>query len=46
MSFTLILKGFINICEYANEIVYISNHRKKGICLSFNVVPYVMLYDK
>ena len=48
MSFTSFLKGFINIREYANEIIYISGHRKKGTCLSFNVVhvPCLMLYDK
>ena len=46
MSFTSFLKGFINIREYANEIIYISDHRKKGTFLSFNVVPYFMLYDK
>ena len=45
-EFYLILKGFINIREYANEIIYISDHRKKGMCLSFKVVPYFMLYDK
>ena len=45
-SFTSFFKVFINIREYANEIIYISDHRKKGKCLSFNVVPYLMLYDK
>ena len=39
-------KVFINILEYANEIIYISDHRKKGMCLSFKLVPYLMLYDK
>ena len=37
---------FSLIREYANEIVYISDHRKKGMCLNFYVVPYLMLYDK
>ena len=46
MSFTSFLKGFINIYEYANEIIYISDHGKKGTCLSFNVVPFFILYDK
>ena len=46
MSLTSFLKGFINIREYAYEIIYISDHRKKGTCLSFNVVPSFMLYDK
>ena len=46
MSFTSFLKGFINIREYANEIIYLSDHRKKATCVSFNVVPYFMLYDK
>ena len=45
-SLTSFLKVIINIREYANEIIYISDHRKKGMCLSFNLVPYLMLYDK
>ena len=36
-------KDFINIREYAIEIIYISDHRKKGMCLSFNVVPHLVL---
>ena len=50
MVFLLVLphlfKVFINIREYANEIIYIFDHRKKGTWLSFNVIPYLMLYDK
>ena len=36
-------KDFINIREYAIEIIYISDHGKKGTCLSFNVVPHLVL---
>ena len=36
-------KDFINIREYAIEIIYISDHGKKGRCLSFNVVPHLLL---
>ena len=32
-------KVFINIPEYAIEIINIFDYRKKGICLSFNAVP-------
>ena len=45
ISFISFLR-FSLIREYANEIIYISDHRKKGMCLSFYVVPYLMLYDK
>ena len=45
-SFTSFLKVFINVRENENEIIYISGHRKKGMCLGFNLVPYLMLYDK
>ena len=47
--FLLVLPHFLRfslIREYANEINYISDHRKKGMCLSFYVVLYLMLYDK
>ena len=47
--FLLVLPHFLRfslIRKYANEIMYISDHRKKGMCLSFYVVPYLMLYDK
>ena len=36
-------KDFINILEYAIEIIYISDHGKKDTCLSFNVVPHIVL---
>ena len=40
------LKDFINIHEYAIELIYIYDHGKKGTCLSFNVVPHLKLKDK
>ena len=49
MVFLLVLSLFLRfslIREYANEIIYISGHRKKGMCLRFYVVPYLLLYDK
>ena len=36
-------KEFINIRDYAIKIIYISDHRKKVMCLSFNVVPHLVL---
>ena len=42
-EFYLMFKDFINICEYAIEIIYISDHGKKGMRLSFNVVLYLVL---
>ena len=42
-EFYLMLKAFINIREYAIEIIYISDHRKKDKCLSFNVLPHLVL---
>ena len=39
-------KAFINIREYAIEKIDISDHGKKGVCLSFNVVPHLVLQDK
>ena len=30
---------FINIYEYANLIICIFDHKMKGLCLSFNLVP-------
>ena len=46
--FYLIFKVFINIHEYANGVIYmyISDHRKNGLCLSFNLVPSFVFYDK
>ena len=48
ISFTSLFKVYINIREYVNEMIYISDHRKKDTCLSFYVVrvQYLMLYDK
>ena len=43
--FSLILKVFINIREYANEIIYISGHGMKGICQTFNLVQSLVVYD-
>ena len=47
-DFCLIFKVFINIYEYANKIkcIYISDHTKKDLCLSFNLVPGLVFYDK
>ena len=36
-------KVFINIREYANEISFMSDHMKNDTCLSFNVVPNLVL---
>ena len=36
-------KDLINICEYAIEIICISDRGKKGTCLSFNVVLHLVL---
>ena len=35
----------INIHEYANEIICISGHGMKGICLTFNLIPSLVVYD-
>ena len=45
-DFYLIFKVFTNINEYANEMIYISDHRKNGLCLSFNLVTSLVFYDK
>ena len=42
-EFYLVFKDFINIREYSIEIIYISTHGKKGMCLSFNVVLHLVL---
>ena len=39
----IVIKVFINIHKYANEIIYISDYRKKGIYISFNLVPSLVL---
>ena len=36
-------KDFINTREYAIEIIFISEHGMKCTCLSFNVVPHLVL---
>ena len=36
-------KYFIDIREYAIEIIYIPDHGKKGKCLSLNVVLHLVL---
>ena len=45
-DFRLIFKVFIYIHEYANEVICISGHRMKGICLTFYLVPRLVVYDK
>ena len=45
-DFYLIFKGFINIHGYANGMIYISDHTKNEQCLSFNLVPSLVFYDK
>ena len=40
---TPFFKVFIFIREYANEIIYISDRRKKGKRLSLNMVPNLEL---
>ena len=42
----LIFKVFINIHEYANEVICISGHRIKDICLTFSLVPRLVVYDE
>ena len=44
--FSLIFKVFINIHEYANKIICIFDDGIKGLCLSFNLVPSLVAYDK
>ena len=46
LGFVSNFKVFVNIHEYANEMIYISNHRKNGLCLSFILVPSLVFYDK
>ena len=33
---------YINIHKYANKIIYKSDHRKKDMCLSFNLTPILV----
>ena len=42
-DFTSFLKVFINIQKYANSMIYISDHRRKDMCLSFNLTPILVL---
>ena len=44
--FLLLLSFFINVHEYANKIICIFDHGIKGLCLSFNLVPSLVAYDK
>ena len=47
--FPLIFKVFINIHEYANDansVICISGHGIKGICITFYLVPRLVVYDK
>ena len=37
---------FINIDENANMIISIFDHGMKGVCLSFNLVPILVVYGK
>ena len=41
---SLIFMVFININEYENKIICISGHGMKGICLTFNLVPSLVVY--
>ena len=43
---SLTFKVFINIHESANKIICISCHGIKGICLTFNLVSSLVVYDK
>ena len=45
-DFYLIFKVFIYIHEYANGMIYISDHKKNGLCLSFYLVPRLVFYGK
>ena len=44
-DFSLIFKVFINIHEYANYSLHLRLW-DKGICLTFNLVPRLVVYDK
>ena len=45
-DFPLTFKDFIKIHEYANYLICITGHEMKGSCLSFNLVPSAVVYDK
>ena len=36
----------MNIHEYANYLMCISDHVMKGTCLTFNLVSRLVVYDK
>ena len=46
LRFPHTFKDFINIHEYANKLICITGHKMKGLCISFNLVPSVVVYDK
>ena len=46
MIFISFLRVFINSHEYANGMIYISDHTKNDLCLSFNFVQSLVFYDK
>ena len=45
-DFPFIFKVFINIHDNANKVICISGHRMKGICITFYLVPRLVVYDK
>ena len=45
-DFPLIFKVFMNIDEYANQIICISGQGMKGICIIFNLVPRLVVCDE
>ena len=46
MFFPLFFQIFINIHEYANKIICILDHGIQGLCLSFNLVPSLVVYNQ
>ena len=44
--FPLFLKVFMYIHEYANSVICISGHGMNGICINFNLVPRLVVYDE
>ena len=45
-NFPLILKVFMYIHEYANQVICISGQGINGICITFNLVPRLVVYDE
>ena len=39
-------KVFINIHEYKNEVICIAGHGITGTCLTFKLVPRLVVYNK